>query len=219
MTGVLWLLRVERVDFGINPTRIIQLKTKGGIVKRYIFTAVALVAAVGLLAGCGARKVDEKLDTEYEESSFAVNLMVNEIDSSVQRMNFRREVHDKQDEKLARYITGSADAKMQADHVKWFTEFEQTLNEISEWLEDARNVLHKHEEMEATHGKAKADKIKDDHKMMLADLERLEEETREKGNILNEADSIVATFFTDHAYLNEKYNVPSEHALKPPTAK
>lgn len=186
--------------------------------KKYVVLSVLASVTLVLLAGC-AKEVDKKLDKKYDAVRFEVEVQINEVDSLTGKMQFMRAEHDKQDVKINKQGLSPEDKAMQEKHITWFNNYEPTLTEMDEWVETSQGMIADHKKLEATHDKAEARQIRADHQGMLADIKTIKADAEEYLEEFIQADSVVHTFFADHAYLNKKYKVPSEHGVKPPTSK
>lgn len=187
---------------------------------RQIFFTLALGTFVlAFLTGCAARKLDEKLDAEYSGIRTEVDGLVIEVDTMVAKMRMLASEHDKQDVKIDNAGLSFKDQEMQTKHKNWVKEYYSTLDSLGNWVKAAETILAQHDSLEATHETIQASKIKLDHELMLAQLTNLREEGRGTRDELLKADSIIHTFFYDHAYLNKKYRLVAEERIKPPTIK
>ncbi|MBN2380853.1 hypothetical protein JXM67_13730 [candidate division WOR-3 bacterium] len=179
-----------------------------------IFTALMVI-----VAGC-SKAVDEKLDEDYGVSRTEVQAMVGNVELLAEKMDIVVTEHAHQDERITRYgPPRGEDLRMQERHVAWFIEFEPKFSQIKKWIDDANATLALHDSLEETHDNAPSKQIKADHKKMAEELEILKPKAQEYKEALENAMDTTSTFFKDHAYLNNKYKVPSEHGLKPPTSK
>ncbi|MBD3286217.1 hypothetical protein GF359_06750 [candidate division WOR-3 bacterium] len=187
--------------------------------ERFLKWTVICVALTFFAVGC-AKAVDEKLDDEYNALRTEVQAMVGNVELLSEKMDIAVSEHAHQDERITRYgPPRGGDVKMQERHVAWFAEFEPKFTEIKGFLEDADATFARHDSVEQTHDKASVRQIKQDHKKMTGELEVLKPKAKEYKGVLEEAKDTCSTFFSDHAYLIKKYNVPSEHGVKPPTTK
>jgi hypothetical protein len=187
-------------------------------VKKYIPWILSGLILVSLVTGCSGQ-LDKKLDEEYQSSKFEVEVMLDEVDSIATRMDYVRSVHDEQDMKINKQGISIQDRKIQASHVTWFENYQPELEEIRKWVQDSREVIAAHQDIEATHNRSNSKKIRADHELMQSELEQIKTEAEQYRSDLFQAKDTIETFFSDHADLMKKYDVPSEHGVKPPTSK
>lgn len=187
--------------------------------KRFYLALIFGILVLAMMTGCGARKLDEKLDEEYSGIRTEVNELVIEVDTMIAKMRFLASEHDKQDTKIDNAGLSLKDKERQNKHKNWIKGYYSTLDSLGLWVKSAQETLASHDSLEVTHETMAKSKIKLNHELMLAQLTNLREEGQQARDELVKADSIIHTFFYDHAYLNKKYHLVSEDKPKPPTIK
>jgi hypothetical protein len=187
-------------------------------VKKHILWVLSGLTMVSLVVGC-SQQVDKKLNEEYESLKPEVEVVLYEVDSIATRMDYIRSVHDEQDIKINKQGLSVRDKQTQEKHVEWFKNYQPELEKIRQWVQDSRRILDTHQNIEATHNRASSKKILADHEKMQSELEQIKTEGEAYRNSLFQAQDTLATFFSDHADLMKRYNVPSEHGVRPPTYK
>lgn len=177
------------------------------------------VAVLLLAAGCGTKKLEEKLNAEYSMTKGEWKRAFVEVEAYVEKHKKMRVVHDEEDLTVDKAPLSQEDRATQTRHKAWFAEYEKTLTAIEAWMDSVRTMETRHSELEMTHEKAGAAQIKKDHALMLEEIGQAMERTEEYDAKIRTADSTINAFFVDHARIAEKYGLKSLIAQKPPREK
>lgn len=181
----------------------------------HITLMIGAVFALTALSGCNPRKLDEKLDAEYQIAKHSTENTVVRVDTLREKIIAMRETHEQQEDVIEEHRLSAEDDSVQAKHDVWFLQFQPVMDSIAAWEEKTRNLFAQHQALEAGHDEDPAGEIRTEHELMEAQLDTMEVRGEGYFKELAKADTIIGNFLDEHRYIAKKYGITLEKPSQP----